>query len=73
MAAIPYHVAESFKRQKKDKAGAFQSTGGRLYSYGLLIAHWEDRVIVFDLEPGHRDSVTTSRHLKAARAVLSVP
>lgn len=78
MAAIPYHVVESFKKHQSDKiaGGNFRSDGQRLFSFGMLLAHWKlgdgskDDCIVFDYPVGHRVSVTTSRHMRALESLV---
>lgn len=67
MAAIPYHVVESFKRKQRDSAGAFVSDGQTLKSYALTVAHWENGAIVVDVDLNGSFSVTTSRHVNALR------
>jgi hypothetical protein len=71
MAAIPYSVAYAFQRREYARSGAFTSHGQDIYSYGMLLAHWEGNRIVFDYERGSKGlSVTTSRHMRALEAVV---
>ena len=74
MAAIPYSVAEAFRNGRPAHSGAFVSTGDGLYSYALKIAQRDpatgEITILVPLDSkGY--SVTTSRHLSAARGVLA--
>lgn len=74
MAATPYHVAEAFMRGKPATSGSFVSVGDALYSYALKLAHWTDDGLVRDVDPEAKaQSVTTARHIRAARAILPPP
>lgn len=74
MAATPYHVAESFIKGKRDKAGEFTTDGTAIRSYALLLAvrHPDGSITVeHPLDGSHNVSVTTARHIKALAATLS--
>ena len=72
MAAIPYRVAQAFVRGEPAASGAFVSVGDAIYSYGLKLAHrMSDGTIVLDHDlEAPQQSVTTSRHVRALRAIL---
>lgn len=73
MAATPYHVAESFIKGKRDKAGEFTTDGTAIRSYALLLAvrHPDGSITVeHPLDGSHNVSVTTARHIRALRYVL---
>ena len=75
MAAIPYDVAEAFKRKSVARSGAFVSVGDAIYSYGMKLAHWEPNGIEFDYvrrdKGGKAPSVTTARHMAALEATIA--
>lgn len=74
MPATPYHVAQSFKEGRSDKAGNFRCTANELWSYGKLLAYrvQGEEGFRWHIDPDNppKISVTTSRHINAALHVL---
>jgi hypothetical protein len=66
-------VVRSFLAGKRDKAGAFHTAGGVLYSYNLALAKMENGRAVALPGLDERHSMTTSGHQSVARLAVNSP
>lgn len=64
-------VIRAFTNHKPLSNGsALKSEGEALYSYAMLLAHWENGRIVYDYSAGQPASQSTRKHMNTLESIV---